>query len=58
MILYQSDTDNLIIERVGFRIECRYGRKVIDTMPSIMSDYADTRLARQWVIINRWNGDK
>ena len=58
MLLYQSSFDNLIIERIGATIEVRYGRKVIDTIPSWGNDRIDTRLARGWVILNRWNGAK
>lgn len=57
MLLYQSQFDNLIIERVNGAIEVRYGRKVIDTIPSWGNDRIDTRLARNWVIKNRWNGN-
>jgi hypothetical protein len=58
MLLYQSNTDNLIIERIGWTIQVRHGRKVIDEMPATMTDYSDTRKAREWVIANVWSGKK
>lgn len=58
MLLYQSQFDNLIIERKGSTIEVRYGRKVIDTIRSFGNDRIDARLARNWVIKNRWKGAK
>ena len=60
VILYASNTDNLIIERIdpNGSIECRYGRKVIDVLLPSGNDQRDTRIARLWVINNRWNGAK
>jgi hypothetical protein len=55
MLLWQSSLDNLIIERIGNVIECRYGTKVIDTIPATGIDKADTRLSRNWIIKRRWN---
>lgn len=57
MILYQSDTDNLIIESRGYVVECRYGQRVIDRYLSTLDPISDVRKARQWVIANRWNGN-
>lgn len=58
MVLYQSNTDNLIIERIGYTIQVRHGLKVIDQMPATMTDYSDTRKAREWIIANVWSGKK
>ena len=58
MMLYLSDTDNLIIERSNGRIECRYGTRVIDILEPSGNDQRDTRIARDWIIEHRWNGGK
>ena len=69
MILYMSNTDNLIIERKCatedlYRITVRYGQKEIASWTEWFSgdperDNRDhARIARQWVIDNRWNGSK
>lgn len=64
MILYQSNTDNLIIEREYSLSEgreivhARYGMsEFLAWWESTGDDKKDTRIARQWVIDNRWNGN-
>jgi hypothetical protein len=68
MILYQSNTDNLWIERKCatedlYRFHVRYGQKEIATWTEYTSgdpirDNRDhARIARQWIIDNRWNGN-
>jgi hypothetical protein len=68
VILYQSDTDNLIIERKCvaeelYRITVSYGQKVIKTWTEytsgdpIRDNREHARMARQWIIDNRWNGN-
>lgn len=69
MILYMSDTDNLIIERKCatedlYRITVSYGQTVIESWTEWFSGDPDrdnrdhARMARQWIMDNRWNGDK
>lgn len=65
MILYQSNTDNLWIERKCatedlYRITVRYGQKEIATWTEWFSgdcerdNRAHVRMAREWVIKNVW----
>lgn len=68
MILYQSNTDNLIIERKCateelYRFTARYGEKVIKSWTEYTCGIPEqdnrnhTRMAREWIIKNRWNGN-
>jgi len=63
MILYASNTDNLIIEREYSlsegrdMVHARYGySEILGVWESTGNDQKDTRIARQWIIDNRWNG--
>ena len=68
MILYASNTDNLMITRrvvaeEMYRITVAYGQKVIKEWTEFScgipeKDNRDhARMARQWIIDNRWNGN-
>lgn len=64
MVLYQSQFDNLIIEREWYMpeginlITARYGMsEPLAVWESSGNDQIDTRIARQWIIDNRWNGN-
>ena len=63
MILYQSNTDNLIIEREFSLAEgrdivhARYGQsEFLAWWESTGDDRMDTRIAREWIVANRWTG--
>lgn len=56
MILWMSDTDNLMIIQAHDMVTVRYGLlgPIVDRWPTTGSDRMDTRCSREWVINNVW----